>query len=245
MQLVNILNEYLTDLSNIILNHQGTIDKYIGDAIVSFFGAPITVEDHAWQACVAAVRMKEAEVLLNKRMTEEGGLPMPLQTRIGINTGNMVVGNMGTDMKMNYTIMGNDVNLAARLEGVNKSYASWILASESTWDAANTGANAGTLLGRRLDRVRVIGIEQPVQLYNILGIKSEASADQVECVKVFHAGLDRYLQKDFEGAKKLFQTASRILPGDGPSEVFAARCAEFIKTGVPENWSGVLTMTTK
>ncbi|EPF31649.1 hypothetical protein HMPREF9194_02000 [Treponema maltophilum ATCC 51939] len=245
VQLVNILNEYLTDLSNIILNHQGTIDKYIGDAIVSFFGAPITVEDHAWQACVAAVRMKEAEVRLNKRMTEEGGLPMPLQTRIGINTGNMVVGNMGTDMKMNYTIMGNDVNLAARLEGVNKSYASWILASESTWDAANTGANAGTLLGRRLDRVRVIGIEQPVQLYNILGIKSEASADQVECVKVFHAGLDRYLQKDFEGAKKLFQTASRILPGDGPSEVFAARCTEFIKTGVPKNWSGVLTMTTK
>ena len=245
VQLVNILNEYLTDLSNIILEHQGTIDKYIGDAIVSFFGAPITVEDHAWQACVSAIRMKQAEVLLNNRLQEAGGLPMPLQTRVGINTGNMVVGNMGTDMKMNYTIMGNDVNLAARLEGVNKMYGSWVLASESTWDAANAGAKAGTLLGRRLDRVRVMGIEKPVQLYNIVAVKSEASNEQIECVKVFHAGLDRYLQKDFEGARKLFQTASRILPGDGPSEVFASRCTEFIKTGVAEDWSGVLTMTTK
>ena len=170
---------------------------------------------------------------------------MPLQTRVGINTGNMVVGNMGTDMKMNYTIMGNDVNLAARLEGVNKMYASWILASESTWDAANSGVKAGTLLGRRLDKVRVMGIEKPVQLYNIVAVKSEASNEQIECVKVFHAGLDRYLQKDFEGARKLFQTASHILPGDGPSEVFATRCTEFIKTGVAEDWSGVLTMTTK
>ncbi|MGI5173008.1 adenylate/guanylate cyclase domain-containing protein [Treponema sp. OMZ 840] len=245
VQLVNILNEYLTDLSNIILKHEGTIDKYIGDAIVSFFGAPITVEDHAWQACVAAVRMKEAEVLLNRRLKEAGMLPMPIQTRIGINTGNMVVGNMGTDMKMNYTIMGNDVNLAARLEGVNKSYSSWILASESTWDAANSGSKAGTLLGRRLDRVRVIGIEKPVQLYNIMGVKAELSDDCIECVKVFHAGLDRYLQKDFAGAKKLFETAVHILPEDGPSQVFATRCQEFIKTGVPENWSGVLTMTTK
>ena len=245
VQLINILNEYLTDLSNIILEHQGTIDKYIGDAIVSFFGAPITVEDHAWQACVSAIRMKQAEVLLNNRLQEEGGLPMPLQTRVGINTGNMVVGNMGTDMKMNYTIMGNDVNLAARLEGVNKMYASWILASESTWDAANSGVKAGTLLGRRLDKVRVMGIEKPVQLYNIVAVKSEASNEQIECVKVFHAGLDRYLQKDFEGARKLFQTASHILPGDGPSEVFATRCTEFIKTGVAEDWSGVLTMTTK
>ncbi|WP_428770677.1 CHASE2 domain-containing protein [Treponema sp. HNW] len=245
VQLVNILNEYLTDLSNIILEHQGTIDKYIGDAIVSFFGAPITVEDHAWQACVSAIRMKQAEVLLNRRLEEEGGLPMPLQTRVGINTGNMVVGNMGTDMKMNYTIMGNDVNLAARLEGVNKMYGSWVLASESTWEAANSGAKAGTILGRRLDKVRVMGIEKPVQLYNIVGVKSEASNEQIECVKVFHAGLDRYLQKDFEGARKLFQTASHILPGDGPSEVFAARCTEFIKTGVPDTWSGVLTMTTK
>jgi len=245
VQLVNILNEYLTDLSDIILEHQGTIDKYIGDAIVSFFGAPIAVEDHAWQACAAAVRMKEAEVLLNERLSEAGMLPMPLHTRVGINTGNMVVGNMGTGMKMNYTIMGNDVNLAARLEGVNKTYKSWILVSESTWNAANSGRKADTLLGRRLDRVRVIGIEKPVQLYNIAGIKAEASDRQIECIDVFHRALDLYLQKEFEQARTLFLSALKILPEDGPSEVFAARCSEFIKNGVPENWSGVLTMTTK
>ena len=116
--LVSVLNIYLTQMSDIILEEKGTIDKYIGDAIVSFFGAPIDVEDHASRACYAALRMKEAENEINKTLYETGKIPMPINTRIGINTGQMVVGNMGTEKKMNYTIMGNDVNLAARLEGV-------------------------------------------------------------------------------------------------------------------------------
>ena len=244
-RLVAVLNDYLTALSNIILEHKGTIDKYIGDAIVSFFGAPVDLEDHAYQACLTAVRMKKAEQALNEQLSEQGKLPMLLHTRIGINTGTMVVGNMGTDMKMNYTIMGNDVNLAARLEGVNKVYGSWILISESTWNAANAGKNEGKLLARRLDRVRVVGIEKPVRLYNLVGLKSELDGAYIECVNVFHNALECYEQKDFVQAKALFQKALALMPDDGPSSVFAARCDEFIKKGVGQNWDGVLTMTTK
>lgn len=244
-RLVAVLNDYLTALSNIILEHKGTIDKYIGDAIVSFFGAPVDLEDHAYQACLTAVSMKKAEQDLNEQLSAQGKLPMLLHTRIGINTGTMVVGNMGTDMKMNYTIMGNDVNLAARLEGVNKVYGSWILISESTWNAANAGENEGKLLARRLDRVRVVGIETPVRLYNLVGLKSELDDAYVECVNVFHSALELYEKKDFAKAKELFQKALALVPDDGPSSVFAARCDEFIKKGVGQNWDGVLTMTTK
>ena len=244
-RLVAVLNDYLTALSNIILEHKGTIDKYIGDAIVSFFGAPVDLEDHAYQACLTAVRMKKAEQALNEQLSEQGKLPMLLHTRIGINTGTMVVGNMGTDMKMNYTIMGNDVNLAARLEGVNKVYGSWILISESTWNAANAGKNEGKLLARRLDRVRVVGIEKPVRLYNLVGLKSELDGAYIECVNVFHNALECYEQKDFVQAKALFQKALALMPDDGPSSVFAARCDEFIKKGFGQDWDGVLTMTTK
>ena len=189
--------------------------------------------------------MKKAEQALNEQLSEQGKLPMLLHTRIGINTGTMVVGNMGTDMKMNYTIMGNDVNLAARLEGVNKVYGSWILISESTWNAANAGKNEGKLLARRLDRVRVVGIEKPVRLYNLVGLKSELDGAYIECVNVFHNALECYEQKDFVQAKALFQKALALMPDDGPSSVFAARCDEFIKKGVGQNWDGVLTMTTK
>ena len=122
-------------MSDLILQEKGTIDKYIGDAIVSFFGAPTDLPDHAYRACLAAIRMKQAEAELNKQLYDAGDIPMSIFTRIGINTGEMVVGNMGTEKKMNYTIMGNDVNLAARLEGVNKKYGTWILASESTWSS--------------------------------------------------------------------------------------------------------------
>ncbi len=251
-QLVDILNNYLTALSDEILDQRGTIDKYIGDAIVAIFGAPIPMEDHAWRACVSAIRMKQAEELvnadlkeINEQLVADGKSPIEIKTRIGLNTGDIVVGNMGTQKKMNYTMMGDDVNLAARLEGVNKSYNSWILVSETTWEAANSGSHAGELLARRLDKVRVVGRTTPVQLYNIVGIKGELSKEQIECVDIFHKGLDLYLEKKFSEAKKVFKEALKVYAHDGPSEAFVARCEEFIKKGVPENWSGILNMTSK
>ncbi len=251
-QLVDILNNYLTALSDEILINRGTIDKYIGDAIVAIFGAPIPMEDHAWRACVSAIRMKQAEETVNEGLKEineqlvaEGKEPIAIKTRIGLNTGDIVVGNMGTQKKMNYTMMGDDVNLAARLEGVNKSYSSWILVSETTWAAANSGEHEGKLLGRRLDQVRVVGRTTPVQLYNIVGLVDEVSSSEIECVEIFHKGLDLYLAKKFAEAKGVFAQALAVHPSDGPSSAFLARCEEFINKGVPENWSGILNMTSK
>ena len=244
-QLVSILNEYLGLLSDTILRYNGTIDKYIGDAIVSFFGAPIDLPDHAYRACAAAVRMKQAEKLYNEKHLAHKDIPRALETRIGINTGNMVVGNMGTSMKMNYTIMGNDVNLASRLEGVNKIYKSWILVSETTWNEADSGEHKGELVSRRLDKVRVVGINKPVQLYNILGFKNEMPPDELASLGEFHEALDRYLARDFKNAGKMFMNANALNPADEASLVFAERCKDYLKQGIPDDWDGVMNMTTK
>lgn len=238
--LVRILNKYLTVMSDIVLDQKGTIDKYIGDAIVSFFGAPLDLPDHASRACLAAVRMKEAEARLNEEMAASGECPTPIYTRIGINTGAMVVGNMGTDNKMNYTIMGNDVNLAARLEGVNKQYGSWILVSESTWDET-----AGMFLGRKLDRVRVVGIETPVQLYNILCVRAEATGPMVAFVDRFNLAIDAYREKRFGDAILLFNKCQDLFPEDGATRIFLDRVNALVRDGVPPDWSDIINMTTK
>lgn len=238
--LVEILNRYLTIMSDIVLEQKGTIDKYIGDAIVSFFGAPIDLPDHASRACLAAVRMKQAEKQLNDDMVSSGFTPMPVYTRIGINTGPMVVGNMGTDNKMNYTIMGNDVNLAARLEGVNKQYGTWILVSESTWNA--TG---GMFLGRKLDRVRVVGIETPVQLYNIMGVRAESSGRQVALADRFNDAIDAYREKRFGDALLLFNKCLELDPEDDATRIFLDKVKALIKNGVSPDWTDIVNMTSK
>jgi len=238
--LVQILNKYLTVMSNIVLEEKGTIDKYIGDAIVSFFGAPIDLPDHAARACLAAVRMKEAERKLNEEMLAANETPSPIYTRIGVNTGAMVVGNMGTDSKMNYTIMGNDVNLAARLEGVNKQYGTWILVSESTWNATN-----GMFVGRKLDRVRVVGIERPVQLYNLLAVRSEAPGKLITLVDRFNLAIDAYRERRFPDALLLFTKCAEIDPDDDASKIFLERVKDLIRNGVAPDWSDVINMTTK
>ena len=189
--------------------------------------------------------MKQAEKEFNKEMLAAGLIPSEINTRIGINTGNMVVGNMGTEQKMNYTMMGNNVNLAARLEGVNKFYKSWILVSEATWNEANSGEHEGILLARRLDKVRVVGINTPVQLYNIIGVKDELPKETLESIEVFHQALDLYLKKDFINAGKLFLTAQKLYTEDETPSIFIDRCKQFYKNGVPEDWDGVINMTSK
>lgn len=238
--LVEILNKYLTVMSDIVLHEKGTIDKYIGDAIVSFFGAPLDLPDHATRACMAAVRMKQAEERLNVEMLANNETPMPILTRIGINSGSMVVGNMGTDNKMNYTIMGNDVNLAARLEGVNKAYGTWIMVSESTWNQTD-----GKFLGRKLDRVRVVGIDTPVQLYNIMAVRSEASGKMVALAEKFDAAIAVYIQKKMPEALILFTKCLEIEPNDAASKIYLDRVRELLKNGIPEDWTDVINMTSK
>ena len=244
-KLISILNEYLGALSDIILQNNGTIDKYIGDSIVSFFGAPINIPDHAFKSCCAAIRMKQSEIEFNRKHMIDGDIPRELFSRIGINTGRMLVGNMGTVGKLNYTVIGSEVNLASRLEGVNKVYDSSILVSEKTWTEANYGDNKDILVAKKLDKVRVVGIDNPVQLYNIIGFKSELSKPQLEEIDIFHAALDEYFAKNFLKAEKLFMQAYQLLPNDKTALIFAERCRNYMKKNISSEWDGVKTLTSK
>ena len=238
--LVKLLNDYLTAMSDIILDLQGTIDKYEGDAIISFFGAPVEFNDHAAHACLAAVRMKKVEEELNRSFAEQKRTPSPLLTRIGINTGEMVVGNMGTARKMDYTMMGNSVNLAARLEGVNKQYGTWKLISHYTY-----GHASNKIFVRKLDQVRVVGINEPVQLYELLDEKSEVKDQIQDLVDIFHKGLEKFQQQDWKGADELFRRALKVSPDDGPAKTYVKRCSDFTKNPPPKNWDGVFNLTSK
>jgi len=239
-ELVSLLNRYLSAMSDIVLAEKGTIDKFEGDAIIAFFGAPLDLPDHAMRACVSAVNMKRAEAELNKIIMEQKLSPLPLFTRIGINTGNMVAGNMGTQNKMNYTIMGNAVNLAARLEGVNKQYGTWILASEDT-----VRETEGRILARKLDRVRVVGINEPVRLYELVDIADNAPVEEKKLVEVFHGALDEFEKRNWKQAADGFRQALSIKAQDTPSRIYIERCENFIKQPPLDNWDGVYSMTEK
>jgi class 3 adenylate cyclase len=238
--LVRLLNLYLSGLSDIILEQKGTIDKYEGDAVMAFFGAPLDIQDHALRACSSAVLMKRKEAELNREFRESGLSPAPLLTRIGINTGSMVVGNMGSQRKMNYTIMGNAVNIAARLEGLNKMYGSWILVSE------NTAREAGdAFLTRRLDRVRLVGIKTPVQVYELIEFAAEAAAEQRQVVELFHQALGSFEQRDWAAAEAGFKKVLDLAPHDSPSGVFLERSRNYRDRSPSPDWDGVFELTHK
>lgn len=267
-KLIEILNEYLGKMSNEILLNNGNIDKYEGDAIISMFGAPDPMNSHtpeewAFLCLDSAIKMKKVEVIFNeehkdlfepKEITKEDGTKeiiqlKPLQTRIGVNTGEAFVGLMGskTDSfsKLNYTMIGDTVNLASRLEGVNKAYCSWIMCSDDTWNMADSGAHKGEIAAKRLDKVRVVGRSTPVQLYSIVGFTKELTNEEQENIAIFHTALDKYLQRDFANAGKLFMQANSIGKGDPIALVFADRCKNFIENGVDKDWDGVINMTSK
>ncbi|MBN1799812.1 MAG: CHASE2 domain-containing protein [Spirochaetales bacterium] len=238
--LVQLLNSYLTEMSNIIMELHGTIDKYEGDAIMCFFGAPIPLEDHAHRACLSAVRMKKMEKILNEHLLKENLSPGPLLTRIGINTGPMVVGNMGTAENMDYTIMGNSVNLASRLEGVNKIYGTWIIMSENTYQECGKD-----FVTRKLDRVRVVNIKQPVRLYELIDEKDGKDAKLKEALEIYNTALELFEQRDWDKANKQFKEVVKLLPDDGPSDFFIKRCAQYKRKAPEKGWDGVFNLATK
>jgi adenylate cyclase len=243
-KLVTLLNHYLTAMSDVVLGEKGTIDKFEGDAIIAFFGAPMELPDHALRACVSAIAMKKTEKELNARIIAEKLSPLPLVTRIGINTGNMVAGNMGTGNKMNYTIMGNAVNLASRLEGVNKQYGTCILASDDT-----VRETQGRIFARRLDRVRVVGINEPVRLYELINTMENAGKEEKKLVEIFHQALDCYegrlWKKAAEGFRDSLAIELALNPDGGPSAVYLERCEKFRAKPPPDSWDGVHNLTEK
>jgi adenylate cyclase len=259
-QLVQLLNHYLTVMSDIIMENMGTIDKYEGDAIVAFFGAPVYRENHAVLACRSALLMKKAEREINRRLMEQGLIPdtvltalrdrgavldpqepIPLYTRLGINTGEMVVGNMGTSGKMNYTIMGNAVNLSARLEGINKQYyTGGIAISEYTRDDIGD-----EFICRSLDRVRVVGINAPVRVYELLGLRSETGAAELDALAAWEEAVGFYENREFQRAEEQFNSIAAAREKDAAARFYAERCRAYAAAPPPDGWDGINNLSQK
>ncbi|MDR0583577.1 MAG: adenylate/guanylate cyclase domain-containing protein [Treponema sp.] len=246
--LVRLLNRYLTAMSAIIMENLGAIDKYEGDAIIAFFGAPVYREDHAALACRSALAMKEAERELNTFIVDEGLSPSPLFTRIGINTGDMVVGNMGAENRMDYTIMGSAVNLASRIEGANKQYRTGgILISEYTKEKIGD-----EFVCRSLDRVRVVGISTPVRLYELLGSRSApgplqdgGDPGQADYLAAWEEAVGLFERGSFEKAGDMFALLARKMPGNNTAQLYAERCLSRAASPQPEAWDGITNLTEK
>ena len=247
-KMVAIMNEYLTVMSKIILDHEGTLDKYIGDAIVAFYGAPVNVENHEKKSCFTALAMQDALNDLRIKWKKENDWPdivYSMQHRIGLNCGKMVTGNMGSEMRMNYTMMGDTVNLAARLESSAKHYGVYNFVGENIYEATKDD-----FIFRFLDFVRVKGKNIPVKVYELVSHKDNISHENVALVKLFEDGLDLYYQQDWSNALSRFEEAEKIenhftSRNTTPSNIYIKRCLKFKENPPGKDWDGVWTMTSK
>ncbi|HBA71494.1 MAG TPA: hypothetical protein DCZ63_04675 [Geobacter sp.] len=224
-ELVQLLNEYLNPMTRIVLEERGTLDKFIGDAVMALFNAPLDVPEHATHACSAAVRMMEELQTLNQGFAARG--MNTLDIGIGINTGPAVVGNMGADIRFDYTAIGDSVNLASRLEGLNKYYGSHILVSEDT----RLRVNHGRFTFREVDRVKVKGKLQPIVMYELM-------IGDFDILPRFEEALGKYRSRDFKGARAIFEELSGNR-NDGPSRLYLGRCDEYLASPPPGEWDGI------
>ncbi len=236
-ELVRLLNEYLTAMTDVVFKYDGLLDKYIGDAIMAVFGAPLDQPDHALRACRTALEMMSELKRLREKWAAEGRPDVNIG--VGVNTGDMVVGNMGSEMRFDYTVMGDSVNLASRLEGTNKEYRTNIIISEFTYESIRN-----ELFCRELDAVRVKGKKLPVRIYELLGEKKDA-AEWQECVGRFETGLAKYREGLWDEAIAAFRNVLEVRPEDYPARLYIERC-EALKKNPPEGaWDGVFTMMKK
>jgi adenylate cyclase len=238
-ELVRLLNEYLTAMTNIVFKYEGLLDKYIGDAIMAVFGAPLDQPDHAERACRTALEMTAELGKLQKKWESEGR-PV-IRIGVGINTGDMVVGNMGSDMRFDYTVMGDSVNLGARLEGINKEYGTSIVISQYTYERIKD-----RLFCREIDSVRVKGKHVPVKIYELIcDVNNTGDARAwADFMPAYNNGLDLYKKGLWDEAIASFCKALEVRPADSVSGLYISRCNE-LKNNPPENWDGVFTMTRK
>ncbi len=230
-ELVKLLNEYLSPMTRIVLEEKGTLDKFIGDAVMAIFNAPLDVPDHPVRACTVAVRMMEELKRLNSGFIEKG--MHTLDIGVGVNTGPAVVGNMGADIRFDYTAIGDSVNLASRLEGLNKYYGSHILVSEDT----RKQILEGRFVFREVDRVRVKGKHLPIVMYELM-------INNLEILPRFEEALEKYRSEQFKDAAKIFAELAESY-NDGPSRLYSARCSEYIEYPPPADWDGVYTAKSK
>jgi len=235
--LTKLLNQYLTPMTHIVFEHQGLLDKYIGDAVMALFGTPHE-EDHALRSCEAACSMQHKIAELAPVWAAHG--IDDFHARVGLNSGMVSVGNMGSEIRFDYTVIGDAVNLAARLEGINKQYGTRICMSQFTFAQVK-----GRVVARELDRVRVKGKNEPVTIYELIAM-GQPDARQEKWTTAFEEALDAYRNQDWETAATLFETVAMLREeADPPSEVYLRRVSMLRQDSPGEDWDGVWTMTTK
>ena len=237
--LVELLNEYLDEMTGLVLKHEGTLDKYEGDAIMAFWGAPIAQKDHALRTCLASLDMQKRLATMRPKWKKEGR--PALEVRMGINSGVMIVGNMGGKDRFDYTVIGDSVNLASRLEGANKQYGSSIMISDFTYQHVK-----GLVLVRELDLIQVKGKTEPVKVWELLGTSDMPISDnQKQSLEIYHEGLRLYRERGWQEAIAYFQQARQLDPTCHVADIYEQRANQYQINPPPAEWNGVFVMTTK
>ncbi|MBX3022517.1 MAG: adenylate/guanylate cyclase domain-containing protein [Bdellovibrionales bacterium] len=236
--LSDLLNSYLTPMTDLVFQNKGTLDKYMGDAIMSFFGAPIPIPDHAKWACRCALQSVDKLFELQKEW-EKKGLPQ-IDLGIGLNTGEVSVGNMGSQSVRSYTVMGDAVNLASRLEGINKQYGTRIILSEMTYQEAKDN-----FVCREVDWVRVKGKVLPVKIYELIAEEKVPNHQTAEMLKWFQEGYQHYHAKAWQDGLQCFAKALDRVPADSVSKLYLERCQDYLSEPPEDGWDGVFVMKTK
>ena len=236
-QLIKLLSEYLNELSTIILHQHGTIDKYIGDSIMAFWGAPDRDEQQVFHACHAVWLCAKKLDDLNHQWSLQG--KPPLKTRFGLHQGDAVVGNVGSADRLNYTVIGDNVNLGSRLEGLNKMYGTYIMASEVVYEKAKD-----KFLFRLIDIVAVKGREEGIKVYQMIGKfednpKPSVSPQDVSMVAKTQLAFEAYLAQDWARAKTFYDDLIKDNPDDKIAQLYLQRISDFKMTPPPENWDGI------
>lgn len=235
--LVSLLNEYLSAMTGVLFKNLGTLDKYIGDAIMAFWGSPYPQQDHAYRACACALQMLQMLEQLNEKWVAQGRKQVAIG--IGLNTGPVNVGNMGSDKRLSWTVMGDNVNLASRLEGMTKQYRREIVISENTYRQVKE-----QFVCRELDKIRVKGKKQPVTIYELMGpIEEKARFEPL--LSRFNHGLTAYRTQDWLAATGELGELLAEFPNDGPTQILLDRALEFMATPPEEGWDGVYEMKSK
>jgi adenylate cyclase len=232
-----LLNTYFDRMIKVVFDHDGTLDKLMGDAIMAFYGDPVKFEDHPHKACLTALAMIDSLNKLKNNPPVEG-IDM-VNIGIGINSGPVTVGDLGSFEYRDYTVIGDNVNLGSRLEGMNKLYHTNIIVSEYTQAKVSDAFEF-----RKLDAVRVKGKTEPVVIYELLAEKGKLEDQRFECITKYKQALDLYVKAQFAEAESIFRELKDRY-GDGPSETFLERCEEFIQNPPPSHWDGVYTATSK
>ncbi len=252
-KLVELLNEYLSVMTDLLLDEEGTLDKYEGDAIIAFFGAPMELPDHASRAVLVAHQMQEALLELRKKWQSEGDkwpvIVHEMKMRIGVNSGEIVTGNMGSKKRMNYTMMGDAVNLAARLEEAAKQYGIFTHIAQNTKDLIDDDF----FILRELDTIRVVGKSEPITTYDLLGIKSSINKNLLDLKNSFEKGLALYKNQQWDQAMEAFNESinyehlrfSDLKDKTNPSEIYLKRCSDYKLNSPGEDWDGCFTLTSK